>query len=128
MKIHHIAIWTKDLELMKSFYTEYFGAIANEKYINKLKDFESYFLTFENETKIELMYNPGISKNHLQHESTGFAHIAIKVSRKDEVDNLTARLKKDGYKVISEPRVTGDGYYESCFLDPEGNRVEIVFN
>ena len=47
MKIHHIAIWTFQLEEMKEFYTRYFNGSSNEKYINPKKGFESYFLHFD---------------------------------------------------------------------------------
>ena len=42
------------------------------------------------------------------------------------MDALTARLKADGYEVISGPRITGDGYYESCITAVEGNLIELT--
>lgn len=123
MLIDHIAIWVVNIEKMKNFYLKYFDCKPSEKYINKIKNFESYFLSFEGETKVELMHVPDIKdKNQI---STGYAHIALRVSSKKKIDVLTERLKQDGFKIISGPRITGDGYYESSFLDPEGNIIEL---
>jgi len=128
MKIEHIALWTNQLEEMKEFYSEFFQGKANEKYINASKQFESYFLTFESGARLELMRMLGIpdNSNDLDKQYIGLIHIAFSVGSKENVDALTDRLKQRGYRVISGPRTTGDGYYESCILDPDGNRVEIV--
>ncbi len=124
MLTDHIAIWTRDIEKMKNFYTTYFGCKCNRKYINRLKNFESYFLSFDGKTRIELMHNPEIkNKNEI---STGYSHLAIRLPSKKKIDILTEKLKKDGFKIISEPRITGDGYYESVFMDPEDNIIEIT--
>lgn len=53
-------------------------------------------------------------------------HIAFSIGSKEKVDVLTAMLKADGYKVVSGPRTTGDGYYESCIVAIEGNQIEIT--
>jgi lactoylglutathione lyase len=128
MRIDHLAIWTNNLERLKEFYIKYFKATANTKYINPKKKFESYFLSFDNGARIEIMRRPGIpeSLNDSVAEFTGYIHLAISVGSKTLVDSLTETLRKDGYKVVSEPRTTGDGCYESVILDPDGNRVEIV--
>lgn len=126
MQIEHIAIWVNGIEKMKSFYEKYFNCVSNDKYINHNKQFESYFLSFENDARIELMKMPSIPENALKDQYTGFAHLAIKTNNKHTVDALTQHLKNDGYTIISEPRETGDGYYESCILDPENNRIEIT--
>jgi lactoylglutathione lyase len=125
MKIEHLAIWVRDLEKMKSFYCTYFGATAGEKYVNPKKEFESYFLSFQGGPRLELMRKPQINES-TEKELLGFAHLAISVGGKEQVDNLTEKLRSDGYKVIGQPRTTGDGYYESLILDPEGNRMEIT--
>jgi lactoylglutathione lyase len=126
--IEHIAIWTKNLEELKLFYETYFQARAGEKYTNPDKGFESYFLAFASGTRLELMRMPGIpeSRNDIDDQFTGYIHLAISVGSEQEVDSLTARLRQDGYRVVGEPRRTGDGYYESVVLDPDGNRVEIT--
>jgi len=127
MKIEHLAIWVWNLELMKEFYEIYFSAKTGEKYHNPSKDFTSYFLSFDEGSRLELMHRPEIEA--LKQESLeflGFTHLAISVGSKEKVDLLTERLRKDGYPIVDEPRTTGDGYYESVVLDPEQNRIEIT--
>ena len=128
MRIEHIAIWTHRLEDLKAFYETYFGATAGEKYVNPRKGFESYFLTFEGGARLELMRMPTIptSLNIVEMQFTGLINFAISVGSEPAVDQLTARLRADGYRVLDGPRRTGDGYYESVVLDPDGNRVEIT--
>ena len=127
MKIEHIAIWARDLEKMRAFYLEFFDLRSNEKYHNPKKAFSSYFLSFENGARIELMHRPDISEA-IENSSLkpGFTHFAVSVGSKEEVDRLTERIRQNGYKVIGEPRTTGDGYYESVISDPEGNLIEIT--
>jgi len=128
MKIDHLAMWVTDLEKMKSFYQQYFQVTSGEKYFNSKKNFESYFLNFENGCRLEIMKMPGIpaNKNDIYRQFTGLIHFAISTGSKQAVDVLTERLRADGYEVVGEPRTTGDGYYESVILDPEGNRIEIT--
>jgi lactoylglutathione lyase len=128
MHIEHVAIWTKSLERLKAFYETYFQARAGDKYVNPGKQFESYFLTFSSGARLELMQMPTIpeSLNDIEAQFTGYIHLAFSVGSEEQVDALTARLQKDGYRVVDGPRHTGDGYYESCVLDPDGNRVEIT--
>ncbi|MBN1977348.1 MAG: VOC family protein [Anaerolineae bacterium] len=126
MHIEHIAIWTRDLERLKAFYETYFGGEANDKYANAAKQFESYFLAFASGARLELMQMPAIPESRDESQSTGYAHLAFSVGSEAQVDALTARLQGAGYQVASAPRRTGDGYYESCVLDPDGNRVEIT--
>lgn len=128
MKIEHIAIWTQDIEKLKAFYMKYFHAQSNDKYINTSKSFESYFLSFDSGTRLELMHNPHIpsNKNDPHFQYIGFIHFAISVGSEQAVIDLTEKLRADGYEIISEPRKTGDGYFESCILDPENNRIEII--
>lgn len=127
MKIEHIAIWVKDLEKMKDFYTRYFEMNCNEKYTNEMKKFSSYFLSFESGTRIEIMHKPGISDQQNDcSELYGLAHFAVSVGNRVKVDQLTENLRRDGIQIVGPPRVTGDGYYECIFQDPEGNLVEIT--
>ncbi len=128
MKLHHIAIWTRDLEGLRAFYEAYFGAQSGAKYVNSTKGYESYFLSLDSDTRIELMTMPGIPEtlNDPLAQFTGLIHIAISVGSKEAVDELTARFDRDGFRVVSAPRRTGDGYYESVVLDPDGNRMEIT--
>jgi len=126
MKIDHIGIWVYDLELMKEFYVNYLSGIAGKKYENPAKDFESYFISFNDSSRLELMKRSDIQKNSREKELEGFAHLAFNVSSKSEVDLVTENIRKDGYIIRGEPRTTGDGYYESVNSDPEGNLVEII--
>ena len=128
MKIDHIAIWTTNLERLCNFYIRYFDASSSEIYYNHSKEFRSYFLTFDGECRIEIMEMPRIpaSKNDIIKQYLGLIHFAINLGSKDRVNQLTEILRKDGFKVISEPRTTGDGNYESIVLDPDGNRVELM--
>jgi lactoylglutathione lyase len=128
MLIEHVAIWVKDIEKMKLFYEKYFHCSSDKKYQNEIKNFESYFLCFENGARLELMRRPDIpgNLNNARDQYRGIIHIAIKIGNKDGVDKLTEKLRNDGYIVLEEPRKTGDGYYKSCILDPENNRIEIV--
>jgi lactoylglutathione lyase len=129
MRIEHVAIWTRDLEGLRTFYETYFQARAGAKYINAGKQFESYFLTFPaGGARLELMRMPAIpdSLDDAMAQFTGYIHMAISVGAEEQVDALTARLREAGYPVVDGPRHTGDGYYESCVLDPDGNRVEIT--
>ena len=125
MKIDHVALWTPDLERSREFYQQYFGATANEKYTNSTTKFESYFLTFEGDTRLELMQRPDITETSSV-QAIGWIHIAISTGSKEAVDHLTERLRADDYSIVGEPRTTGDGYYESVVLDPDGNRIEIT--
>lgn len=128
MRIDHLAIWVNDLELMKGFYEKYFNGSAGEKYHNPKKKFNSYLIQFDTGCRLELMHKPTIPQNlnNLASENIGIIHFAISVGTKDEVDKLTDQLRGDGYKVKGEPRLTGDGYYESVILDPENNHIEIT--
>lgn len=126
MKLHHIGLWARDIEVLKEFYIKYFACVPGAKYRNTQKNFESYFLFFEGRTKLELMQRPGIAERERGGDLYGLAHLAVSVGSKEKVDLMTEAFKKDGVPVVSEPRTTGDGYYESVILDPEGNKVEIT--
>ena len=127
MKIAHIAIWTDELEAMKDFYTTYFDGVSNEKYVNPIKKFESYFITFDSGARLELMHKDSIIKPLDAEERIGITHIAFSLGSTDAVLSLTERLRTDGIRIVGEPRITGDGYFESVILDVEGNRIELIF-
>jgi len=128
MYIEHIAIWTKNIRRLTDFYTLYFRGTPGPRYENAAKGFQSYFLSFEQGARLEIMQKDSIpdSRNDPQAQFTGFIHLSFVVGSEVEVDQLTDRLQADGYPVMSAPRRTGDGYYESSVLDPDGNWVEIL--
>lgn len=129
--LEHVAIWTRDLEEMKEFYCAYFDGKAGAKYRSKSAahpNFESYFLTFGDGSRLELMQMPTIPESAYApgQEALGLTHIAFAVGGTDEVDALAKRAHAEGRPVLLEPHRTGDGYYEACILDPDGNRVEVT--
>ena len=126
MKIEHIAMYVNDLEAARDFFIKYFNASSNAGYHNKNTDFRSYFLTFDGGSRLEIMNKPVMENPETTLTRTGFIHIAFSVGSKEKVDQLTARMKADGYEVVSGPRTTGDGYYESCVVALEGNQIEIT--
>lgn len=129
--LEHVAIWTNRLEEMKAFYCSYFQGTAGEKYESASEfhaNFTSYFLSFGDGSRLELMQMPTIPDSAYApgHEAIGLTHLAFSVEEKSQVDSLTKRAYAEGRKVILDPHQTGDGYYEACILDPDGNRVEIT--
>lgn len=127
MRIEHLAIWTSDLENMKAFYQKYFHMKCGDKYVNETKRVSSYFLSFESGARIEIMTKAEISNEIGQQKiSNGLSHFAISVGSREAVNSCTELLRADGFTIFSEPRTTGDGYYESVILDPEGNLVELT--
>ena len=126
MKIDHIAMYVNNLEKTRNFFTSYFEAESNDLYHNKNTDFKSYFLTFKDGSRLEIMNKPNMEDNEKNLTRTGFIHLAFSVGSKEKVDELTQQLANDGFKVISGPRTTGDGYYESCIIGIEGNQIEIT--
>lgn len=143
MTIEHVAIWARDLEALRDFYVRWFGARSNDRYENRVRGFRSYFLVFGGDAgagsgapggaRLELMEMPGIVEpvrvgecGNNDDQRFGMAHFAVKVGSREAVISLTEDLRRAGVRVLSEPRQTGDGYFEACILDPEGNRVEIT--
>jgi lactoylglutathione lyase len=128
MHIEHIALWTNQLESLRDFYVMYFRAVVGDKYRNPTTHFESYFLSFSGGARLELMYQPGIQSPQADPVKlfTGYTHLSFATGSERAVDELTQRLYKGGYTVMDGPRRTGDGYYESVVLDPDGNRIEIT--
>jgi lactoylglutathione lyase len=126
--IEHVALWVRDLDRFCAFYEETFGAKVGNLYENNAKGFASRFLTFSSGARIEAMstttlapvaHDPGAQR-------MGLTHLALSLGSESAVDELTARLKELGTPILDGPRRTGDGYYESVVLDPEGNRIELI--
>lgn len=125
IRISHVAIYCNNLEKSKDFYVKYFGAACNDKYTNT-KGFSSYFLSFDDGTRLELMAHTQLAERDFTDITTGLNHIAFSVSGKENVIQLTDRITTDGYKLVCGPRITGDGYFESVVSDPDGNKIEIT--
>jgi len=133
MTIDHVAIWTTQLEKMKDYYVRYFNGIANNKYSNNENQYESYFVSFDSGSRVELMQKPGIPENlndTVEKQYLGLIHLAFGVENMDLVNRKSTELAHDGYKILRGPRKTGDGYWEFETLDPDNNRIEVsaVFN
>ncbi|MBM6905405.1 VOC family protein [Collinsella tanakaei] len=126
MRIEHVALYVNDLDAAKQFFTRYFGARSNELYHNATTGFRSYFLSFDDSARLEIMTRPDMDDLEKPLARTGFAHLAFSVGSPEAVDRLSAQLAADGYRVASGPRTTGDGYYESCIVALEGNQIEIT--
>ena len=129
MILEHVAIWTDKLEELKDFYVKYFDGLSNKKYTNEAKQFSSYFISFKSGARLEIMSIPSVPDNKndtiaVQHK--GIIHLAFGVDTMQEVDAKAQQLKADGFKILSEPRKTGDGYYEFETLDPANNRLEVT--
>lgn len=128
MNIDHVAIWTTQLEKLKDYYIKYFNGRANKKYLNKEKQFESYFVSFDSGARLELMHMPGIPENlndTVEKQHQGIIHLSFGMENMDMVDSKFNELTRDGYKILRSPRKTGDGYYEFETLDPDNNRIEV---
>ena len=126
MKIDHIALYVKDLEVSKTFYETFFKAKSNELYHNPKTGLRTYFLSFESGARLEIMWRPNLSEPSDKVMSEGLIHFAFSVGSKEAVEALTQKIIDEGYTCFSAPRNTGDGYYESVILDPDGNTIEIT--
>jgi lactoylglutathione lyase len=127
VRLEHVAVWTSDLDRLRAFYERYFGARAGAQYRSATRaGFASYFLTFpDGGGRLELMTAPGLAAT-AGAATVGYAHIALTVGSRADVEALTARLRVEGVRVVSAPRQTGDGYFESVVEDPDGNAIEII--
>ena len=126
MKIEHVAMYVNNLERARDFFIKYFGGKSNDGYHNEKTGFRSFFISFDDGARLEIMNRPEMDDTPKTVYRTGYVHVAFSVESKEKVDELTKRIKYDGYEVISGPRTTGDGYYESCIVDFEGNQIEIT--
>ena len=127
MKLHHIAIWTFRLEELKDFYVRFLGGTSNEKYINPKKGFESYFISFDEGPTLELMSRADVQNTPIEENRRGLTHLAFTFPSKEEILRFTEEMRSEGYTIAGEPRTSGDGYFESVVLDPDGNRLECVY-
>ena len=127
MRIDHAALFCRELEQMRQFFIDYFDARSNEQYHNPRTGLRTYILSFtEGSTRLELMQRPDVQDADPSQPAIGYVHLSFAVGSRKGVDLLTRRLAADGYTVTSGPRTTGDGYYESCILGPEGIQIELT--
>ncbi|PKM63660.1 MAG: hypothetical protein CVU96_06750 [Firmicutes bacterium HGW-Firmicutes-20] len=128
MKIKHIALWCTDIEVSREFYISYFNATSTAKVVDPNNGFQSYFLIFDNDVRMELMFKPTVQPRlgRVEDEHIGFAHLSFQLESQDAVDSLVEQLKTDGYRIISHPRKSKDGIYSSMIIDTDGNRIEII--
>ena len=126
MTIEHVALYVRDLEAARDFFTRLLGGISNAGYHNPNTGFRSYFIAFEGGARLELMNKPGMADDAKPLARTGYAHVAFSLGSREQVDALTERLRAEGFRVVSGPRVTGDGYYESCIVAIEDNQIELT--
>ena len=126
MKLDHVALYVADLEAAREFFVRYFGGVCGEMYHNVRTGFRSYFISFGDACRLELMTRPDLAAQTGGRLRMGFVHLAFSVGSRQNVDELTRRLEADGFELVSGPRVTGDGYYESQFVGIEGNVIEIT--
>ena len=126
MRIEHVAMYVNDLEPARDFFVNYLGGHANDGYHNRNTGFRSFFVSFDDGARLELMKKPGMADPEKDLNRTGYVHVAFSVGSREAVDELTNKLRSAGYEVVSGPRTTGDGYYESCIVAIEGNQIEIT--
>lgn len=122
-RIEHVALWARDLEVLRAFYSDSLGGTSGPLYENRVTGFRSYFMSFGDGPRLELMHQPGRAASAT---AAGYAHIALALGSRAAVDEAIATLRQRGVSVESDPRVTGDGYYEAVVLDPERNRIELT--
>lgn len=125
MRIEHIALWTTDLERSRAFYEQHFGAAAGARYQNSKTGFSSYFLSFADGARLEIMARPDVAQR-APAVQLGFAHFAVSLGSEEAVLCKTRTLAAAGISVVSQPRRTGDGYFESVIADPDGNLIELT--
>ena len=126
MRIEHVAMYVNNLESARDFFVKYLGGKSNDGYHNPSTDFRSFFISFDDGARLEIMNKPQVDDIEKPINRTGYVHLAFSVGSREKVDELTTRLKQDGYEVISGPRTTGDGYYESCIIGIESNQIELT--
>ena len=126
MRIEHVALYVNDLEAARDFFVKYLDGRSNDGYHNPQTGFRSYFISFDDGARLEIMTKPGMEDQEKALNRTGYAHLAFSLGSKEKVDQLTEQLKKDGFAVLSGPRTTGDGYYESCVMAFEDNQIELT--
>ncbi len=128
MKVKSVAFWCKDIDVTRDFYISYFNATSTARTINPNTGFQSYYLIFDNDVRVELMSKSTVMPRlgRLTDDHFGIAHLSFWIDGQQALDSLTEQLRGDGYYILSHPRLSSDGYYESVIIDPDGNHIKIV--
>jgi len=126
MRIEHVAMYVNHLEPARDFFVRFLGGTAGSLYHNPRTGFRSCFISFDSGARLEIMTRPDLQDPEKTLNRTGLVHLAFSTGSREQVDAMTRMLKDEGYEVVSGPRTTGDGYYESCILVIEGNQIEIT--
>ena len=126
MRIEHVAMYVNDLYAARDFFVTFLGGVSSGGYHNENTGFVSFFISFEDGARLEIMNKPDLKDDPKSLNRTGYSHLAFSVGSKEKVDELTKKISLSGYEVISGPRTTGDGYYESCIVAIENNQIEIT--
>lgn len=126
MKIDHFALYVRDLESARLFFEGYFNGRSNNMYHNPRTGLRTYFISFPDGGRLEIMSRPEVAAEPFNPYRHGYIHMAFSVGSPEAVDNLTQKLAADGYEVMSGPRTTGDGYYESSIRAFEECIIEIT--
>ena len=119
-------MYVNDLDAAKDFFVTFLGGVSNAGYYNEKTGFKSYFISFEDGARLEIMNKSNMIDDPKMHNRTGYAHIAFSVGSKEKVNEVTEKAREAGFEVVSGPRTTGDGYYESCIVAIENNQIEIT--
>ena len=114
VKIEHVALYAWDPEAVRDFFEKYLHGRSGSCYRNQKTGFRSYFVSFDDGARLEIMNRPGMTDPPHVPYGIGYSHVAFSLGSREEVDELTERLRIDGFSILSGPRVTGDGYYESA--------------
>lgn len=125
MKVAHVALWTRDLDALCAFWARVFGAQVGKVYESRNRPgYRSRFLTFAEGPSVEVMAGPWVG-GATADETSGYAHLALSLGSRPAVDLLADAMRGEG-RLVSGPRLTGDGYYEAVLRDPDGNLIEIL--
>lgn len=122
MRIDRSYLWVRDLEAARLFFEKYFGVSAGERHRDTAGR-SWYLLTFDEGSELELVREDG---PEAKGASGATGALSLSLGSKQDVDDLTLRLFRDGYRIEGLPCVTSQGRYESCVLDGEGNRIHVA--
>lgn len=122
--IDHLVIRVSDFAASKRFYTHVLGTLGF-----KLKyEFDDTAGWSNGKTMFWIGEADEEGKKHSHRPGNiGFHHCAFELSKRSDVDELYAALKKKNVTVVDPPAdypQYGVGYYAVFFLDPDGLKLE----